>query len=106
MKSLLALMLAATMLAAGPALAAEAHTISMSDGAYAPKAVKAKRGDTLRFVNDDTEKHAVYSPSEFGFNLGNVEIGNAVDYKVRKAGTYDVYCVLHAKMKTTVRVTE
>ncbi len=63
-------MLAALAAAAAPVLAAE-HVVKMENIAYAPAELRAKVGNTVRFVNADGTDHAVFVPTKgFGVDLG------------------------------------
>jgi plastocyanin len=96
----------ALVLLAGPVAAGE-HKVGMIGMQYAPQQVAAKVGDTLVFDNDDTENHAVFSPSfGHGFDLGAQKPGEMKKLEVRKEGTFDVECVFHPDMVTKVTVSK
>ncbi len=96
--------LALVLLAATPASAAE-HTVTMSGMSYAPRAITAKVGDFLRFLNDDSETHQVFVPTKgFGVDLGTQKSEQALLLKLMRAGTFEVECVLHPDMLTRVTV--
>ena len=81
------------------------HVIRMAGSAYAPAAVQARRGDVLRFVNDDTENHDVFVPTfGYGIDLGVTRPGQSAEIALRKAGRFRVECVFHPEMTVSVDV--
>jgi plastocyanin len=96
--------LAAGLLAAAPAAAAE-HVIRMAGQQYEPAEIKAAKGDSIRFVNDDDTAHEVYVPTvSFGLDLGKQEPGEEKAITLAKDGTFEVECVFHPHMLLTVTV--
>jgi plastocyanin len=92
---------------AGSVSASTAHKVSMAGTAYAPKAVQAKVGDTIRFDNDDFENHWVYVPTQgFQVSRAGLKPGEAFDIVARKPGTFTVLCGLHTQMETVVTVAQ
>ena len=94
--------------AAGGVSAATAHKVSMSGSNYAPKMVRAKVGDTIRFDNDDFENHWVYVPTVGGYQVSRAGLkpGESFDIVARKPGTFTVLCGLHTQMETVVSVSQ
>ena len=87
-----------------PAAAAE-HVVTMAGQSYAPAALEAARGDTIRFVNDDTTAHEVFVPTVgFGLDLGKQEPGEEKVMSLAKPGRFEVECVFHPDMMMTVTV--
>ncbi|MGQ0664846.1 MAG: cupredoxin domain-containing protein [Pseudomonadota bacterium] len=81
------------------------HKVTMLGSEYAPKALKARVGDVIHFVNDDFTNHAVYSPTlGFGIDLGAQKSDETRTIPLGKAGTFKVLCVFHADMLRTVTV--
>jgi plastocyanin len=92
---------------AGSVSASTAHKVSMSGSTYAPKAMQAKVGDTIRFDNDDFENHWVYVPTQgFQVSRAGLKPGEAFDVVVRKPGTFTVLCGLHTGMETVITVSQ
>lgn len=93
-------------LAGAGAAGAGEITVVAKDDSYAPRAVAARVGDTLKFVNQDFVDHAVYVPTfGFGVNLGVMKPSAASPaMPLGKAGTFDVFCVFHPGMRTKVTV--
>ena len=98
------LMFAAALLTAAPAEAAE-HVIRMAGQQYEPAEIKAAKGDSIRFVNDDDTAHDVYVPTVgFGLDLGKQEPGEERAIRLAKDGSFEVECVFHPHMLLTVTV--
>jgi plastocyanin len=101
--SILALALVA---GAGPALAAE-HVVQMENIAYAPMELKAKVGDTIRFVNADGTNHAVFvATAGHGVDLGMQKPKAETKLTLGKEGRFEVECVNHPNMRLVVVVTK
>jgi plastocyanin len=90
--------------AASQATAAE-HVVRMVGHAYAPAALDAKVGDTVRFVNEDADWHNVFVPTAaFALDLGKQEQGAETILTLTRPGTFEVECVQHLPMLLTVEV--
>ncbi|RXH41706.1 hypothetical protein XH94_06815 [Bradyrhizobium zhanjiangense] len=91
----------------GFALGANPYTISQRDREFRPREIIIKRGETLRFVNDDGEllHHAYLSAETFEFDSGDQKPGSQFDVVFSVAGDYTVLCGIHPKMKLGVHVT-
>src|SRR5215475_2449059 len=63
----------ATGLLAGAALGANPYFISQNNQEFRPRQIAIKRGETLRFINDDGEllHHAYLSSDSFSFDSGD-----------------------------------
>ncbi|TYL85827.1 methylamine utilization protein [Bradyrhizobium cytisi] len=95
-------------LLAGAALAAAPYTISQKDREFRPREIIIKRGETLRFVNDDGEllHHAYLSADGFDFDTGDQQPGSQFEVVFSVPGDYTVLCGIHPKMKLGVHVTK
>jgi plastocyanin len=97
---------AAMALAAAPAVAAE-HVVQMENIAYAPMELKAKVGDTIRFVNADGTNHAVFvATMGHGVDLGMQKPKAETKLVLGKEGRFEVECVNHPNMRLVVVVTK
>ena len=92
----------------GVALGANPYMISQRDREFRPREIIVKRGETLRFVNDDGEllHHAYLSSETFDFDSGDQQPGSQFDVVFSVAGDYTVLCGIHPKMKLGVHVTK
>jgi plastocyanin len=91
--------------AASPAYADEI-TVGQKNKAFSMGSATLKPGDTINFVNDDTTQHNVLitGPKEEIRNSGVQDPGEAAAFQFDKAGTYQVECGIHPKMKMSVVV--
>jgi plastocyanin len=91
---------------AGTALGATLYSISQKDQAFNPREIAIRRGETLRFVNDDGEllHHAYLSTDTFSFDSGDQQPGSQFEVVFSVPGDFTVLCGIHPKMKLTVHV--
>ena len=90
-----------------PAKAAEI-VIDQKGKKFVPKTLSVKLGDTLIFRNSEKKKirHNVYSKTK-GFEFVKIKIqkpGQSNKIKLTKAGTFEVRCSFHPRMKMNVTV--
>lgn len=96
------LALAAT---AAPAWAAE-HVVSQKNKAFSVKKLKLKVGESIKFVNDDSFAHNVFSLSPTkSFDTGSFGSGQAKVVNFDKPGKVEVECAVHPDMHLDVEVT-
>ena len=89
----------------GPPPEPVVHKVTMAGSYYSPATVNARVGDTIAFVNDDTETHAVFVPTRgFGADLGNQRPNESREMRLALAGRFEVECVPHGDMKLVVNV--
>ncbi|KWV44778.1 hypothetical protein AS156_02015 [Bradyrhizobium macuxiense] len=90
----------------GSALGASPFVISQKDREFNPAEISIKRGEILRFINDDGEllHHAYLSSDKFSFDSGDQQPGSKYDVAFSVTGDYTVLCGIHPKMKLTVHV--
>jgi plastocyanin len=87
------------------ALAAETLAISQKKRTFNPNEIAIHKGDTLHIANDDQFTHQVYVDSpDFHFESNEADPGANVDIKFTAAGTFDVLCHIHPKMRLQVTV--
>lgn len=81
-------------------------SVSQRGRAFSPSALVMQSGDTLEIVNDDGDlvHHAYVDDPEFSFDSGDQEPGAKADIVFTKAGSFDVLCGIHPKMKLVVTV--
>jgi plastocyanin len=83
----------------------EEHVVSQKDKQFSQPAIRIARGDTIRFVNEDTLAHNVFARSEVvEFNVKLQEPGSSDVVRFPKAGVVEVRCAIHPKMKIKVEV--
>jgi plastocyanin len=94
------------LLAPAIALAADpAHTVVQKGRAFRPGEVTITHGESLTFTNDDDFIHQIYSQGG-GFNFDSDEKapGENLTETFTAAGTFEVRCHIHPKMKLVVHV--
>ncbi|MCV6622135.1 MAG: plastocyanin/azurin family copper-binding protein [Cellvibrionaceae bacterium] len=85
-------------------MAAE-HVIGQKNKAFTKKSITIKKGDTIKFPNQDPFFHNVYSMSESkSFDLGSYAKGVSKSVKFDKQGEVIVQCAIHPFMKLKVKV--
>lgn len=73
---------------------------------FDPSFLVAVAGQSVRFANDDTIFHNVFSFSRPNdFNLGVYPAGESRSVRLAHAGVVKVYCSIHESMTATVLVT-
>ncbi len=82
------------------------NVVSQKGRQFSPGEMTIKKGDTVLIVNDDADlRHHAYVDSDtFKFDSGDQEPGSKTSVKFPVAGTFDVLCAIHPKMKLTVHV--
>jgi plastocyanin len=81
------------------------HVVGQVGKQFSTAALTVQRGEAIRFVNDDTVTHNVFSKSEANpFNLKLQPPGDAQDVRFAKPGTVVVRCAIHPMMRLEVTV--
>ena len=94
----------AAVLATTHATAAE-QVVAQKGKAFTVKKLKIKVGDSVKFVNEDSFSHNVFSLSAAkSFDLGTYPQGGAKSVTFDKAGTIEVECAIHPEMTLTIEV--
>jgi len=98
------LVLALSLAAAGPSLAAE-YVVTQKNKSFSVKKLSLKVGDSIKFVNDDPFPHNVFSLSDVkSFDLGSYGQGGSKSVTFDKPGTVEIECAVHPDMKMVVEV--
>jgi plastocyanin len=87
-------------------LALPQYTVSQKGREFNPAQITIKRGETVQIVNDDGDllHHAYVDAEKFSFDSGDQQPGSRTDIVFPVAGTFDVLCAIHPKMKLQVKV--
>ena len=91
----------------GPSAATKGqYTVSQRGREFSPGRLDVKQGDVVHIVNDDEDlsHHAYIASDRFKFDSGDQEPGHDVDIPFTVAGTFNVLCGIHPKMRLTVNV--
>jgi len=105
----LGLVLLAGWLAQPPREASASRTqyaVSQRGREFMPGRLEVRQGDIVHIVNDDEDlsHHAYVASDRFKFDSGDQEPGHDVDIPFTVAGTFNVLCGIHPKMRLTVNV--
>ena len=92
--------------AARSSLARPSHQVSQRCFYFFTGKIDINRGDIVGIVNDDEDlsHHAYVASEHFNFDSGDQEPGHDVDIPFTVAGTFNVLCGIHPKMRLVVRV--
>lgn len=72
---------------------------------FVPERIELKAGSPVVFVNDDRFGHNVYSETPGAdFDIGRQPAGQRTPVVFRRAGTFEVRCRIHPKMRLEVVV--
>jgi plastocyanin len=87
-------------------LAAGQYAVSQKGREFTPREVTIKRGESILVVNDDADlrHHAYIDSAKFSFDTGDQEPGSKTSITFPVAGTFEVLCAIHPKMKLNVHV--
>jgi plastocyanin len=87
-------------------LALPQYTVSQKGREFNPAQISIRRGETVQIVNDDGDllHHAYIDSKAFAFDSGDQQPGSRTDITFPVAGTFDVLCAIHPKMKLQVKV--
>jgi plastocyanin len=86
--------------------AAGKKTVSQKNREFSVQAITVKKGETVVFRNDDSITHNIFA-NVVGNEFSQVqEPGKSSEVTFQAAGTVQVRCAIHPKMKLTVNVTE
>jgi len=81
---------------------------SLTDTAYQPNPVQVSVGDTVTWINDDSQTHTVTSgrnqEPDGEFDSTIMDPGQTFEHTFAEAGQYPYYCDLHPNMVGTVSV--
>lgn len=88
------------------ALNSPLHLVTQKGRTFRPGEITIKRGETVEFINDDGDllHHAYLNSDKFSFDTGDQEPNSKNDVVFTEAGTFNVLCGIHPKMKLVVHV--
>lgn len=88
-----------------PAWANQEHVVAQKNKAFAVKKLTIKVGDTVKFVNEDSFAHNVFSLSAAkSFDLGSFGNGGSKSVTFDKAGKVEIECAVHPDMRMDIEV--
>lgn len=93
------------LLTASSALASQEHVVAQKGKAFSVKKLSIKVGDTVKFVNEDSFAHNVFSLSALkSFDLGSFGNGGSKSVTFEKPGKVEVECAIHPDMRVEIEV--
>jgi plastocyanin len=95
---------AALVVGAAPATPASTATVQIKRSSFVPTTAKIKTGDTVKWVNTDTQNHQVVS-NNGSFVSPILGPGKTYSHRFSAAGTYRYHDGLNAAVKGVVQVT-
>jgi plastocyanin len=95
---------AALAVGAAPAAPASTTTVQIKRSSFVPATVTIKTGDTVRWVNSDTQNHQVVS-NNGSFVSPILGPGRVYSHRFNAAGTYRYHDGLNAAVRGVVKVT-
>ena len=105
MRLIAAMLIAGAVVMTAGQAGAEEFKISQKKKRFTPKQLDAKVGDTMLFVNDDRYAHNLYSATRgFEFDVRKQMPGDEYKLVLKKRGIFLIRCVIHPRMKMTVKV--
>lgn len=85
--------------------AAQTSGVSIKNFAFAPATVKIKAGDTVRWINDESNvPHDITSETYGQFASPALRPGESFFQTFDKAGAYPYFCIIHPRMRGIVLV--
>lgn len=99
------LVLAAALAAVAVPAAAEEHVVAQKNKAFSIKKLTLKVGDSVKFVNEDSFAHNVFSLSPTkSFDTGSFGTGGSKSVTFDKPGKVEVECAVHPDMRLDIEV--
>lgn len=95
--------LAAALIAGGPADGAGAGSVTIEGKAFTPPRITALAGDEVRWSNNDTSAHTV-TAEDGSFDSGRLVTGDGFAHRFTRPGAFAYRCTLHRFMRGTVEV--
>lgn len=84
---------------------AEEYEVGQLNKEFTIKKLEIKKGDTVRFLNEDTFFHNVFSLSDAAlFDLGSFPKGESKEVVFEESGEVEVECAIHPNMKMVIDV--
>lgn len=105
MKPFPSLLVIALAVAGNASWASQEHVVSQKGKAFSVKKLTVKVGDSVKFVNEDSFAHNVFSLSPAkSFDLGSFGNGGAKSIVFDKPGKVEVECAVHPDMRLEIEV--
>ncbi|MBI5719726.1 MAG: methylamine utilization protein [Burkholderiales bacterium] len=100
---LTACLLALTLVA--PPVWAGEHVVTQRNKSFSQKKLKVKLGDSVRFTNEDSFVHNIFSLSPAkSFDTGSFGNGQSKAVTFDKPGKVEIECAIHPDMRLDIEV--
>jgi plastocyanin len=83
---------------------AKGQTVAMRNNCFWPMVLRAAPGETVTFVNRDTEPHTVTGAGDWGTGYKELRTGQKFQVRLTEPGLYLFDCVIHPGMVGAVYV--
>ena len=84
---------------------AEEHVVGQKNKAFSARKMTIKVGDSVKFVNEDSFAHNVFSLSAVkSFDLGSFGNGGSKTITFDKPGKVEIECAVHPDMRLDLEV--
>jgi plastocyanin len=83
---------------------AKGQTVAMRNNCFWPRVLRAAPGETVTFVNRDTEPHTVTGAGDWGTGYKELTTGQKFQVRLAEPGLYLFDCVIHPGMVGAVYV--
>jgi plastocyanin len=88
-------------------VSAESFEVGQTDKQFTKSNLEIKVGDTVKFTNNDSFFHNVFSLSDIQmFDLGSYQKGESREVVFETLGEVEVECAIHPDMHMTIKVKE
>lgn len=84
---------------------APTYDVSIQNFSFSPATLTIKRGDTVRWTNQDSVQHTATADNGF-FDTGLLSQGQSDTVTFTTTGTFSYYCTPHPNMRATIIVEE
>jgi plastocyanin len=99
------MILSVSLLVQGSLAFAETHEVGQKNKEFTISALTLKKGDKVKFINQDAFFHNVFSLSDAAmFDLGSFPEGQFKEVAFDEVGRVEVECAIHPNMKMVINV--
>ena len=82
----------------------QTYDVEIKNFAFSQSTLTIKKGDTVKWTNNDGASHTVVSDSGSEINSGTLAPGQSYSHTFNDAGTFAYHCAIHPSMKAKIIV--
>jgi len=82
----------------------QTYDVEIKNSAFSQSTLTIKKGDTVKWTNNDGASHTVVSDSGSEINSGTLAQGQSFSHIFNDAGTFAYHCGIHTYMKAKIIV--